>query len=126
MKKEKEDSTERVKRLFNNPLFLVVLIGSAFARATGEGFDFILTAMLLVLWHGFIVAIVFVIFLAITDRDWWKTLKPFEVLLLLQAKDDGGFIYIPADPEAVKAIENMIGRWNSFLSLGLNQKKKLN
>ena len=49
MKKEKEDSTERVKRLFNNPLFLVVLIGSAFARATGEGFDFILTAMLLVL-----------------------------------------------------------------------------
>jgi hypothetical protein len=27
-----------------------------------------------------------------------------------KAKDDGGFIYIPADPEAVKAIENMIGR----------------
>ena len=69
MKEEKEDSTERVKRLFNNPLFLVVLIGSAFARATGEGFDFILTAMLLVLGHGFIVAIAFVIFLAITDRD---------------------------------------------------------
>jgi hypothetical protein len=27
-----------------------------------------------------------------------------------KAKDDGGFIYIPADPEAVKAIESMMGR----------------
>lgn len=67
--KEKEDSTERVNRLFRNPLFLALLIGSAFARSTGEGFDFILTAMLLVLGHGVAVAIVFVVFLSITDRD---------------------------------------------------------
>ena len=69
MKEEKEDSTERVKRLFNNPLFLVVLLASGFVRATGEGSDYIITAIGLVLAHGFIVAIVLVVFLAITDRD---------------------------------------------------------
>lgn len=65
----KSRPAEKVKEVFNNPLFLAVLVASAFGRAEGKGSDFIVHALGLVLAHGFICIIALGLFFIFTERN---------------------------------------------------------